>query len=166
MAGMLYSRIHSRQFTDMGGFWLSAPRMGGFLLAFSAAAFGLPGLVNFVGEFMSLLGAFQVYPVAVMFAALGLISSAVYGLMMFQQSFHGVARMPIVDLSGRELMVCSILLLFLLLFGLKPNLLLQPLHVHHQQVVLHNVKQQPVIGQQLAHSQAKQGLMIEATVHE
>ena len=63
--------------------------MGGFALAFAAAAFGLPGLANFVAEFLSLVGAFQVYPVLTICAALGLIGSAIYGMVLFQNSFQG-----------------------------------------------------------------------------
>lgn len=124
MAGMMYSRLHSRDLSTMGGLFSSAPRMGGMLLAFVAAAFGLPGLVNFVGEFLSLTGAFKVYPVQVVLAALGLIGSAIYGMHLFQQSFQGKVQHQIIDLDTRELFICSSLLLLLLLFGLFPELIL------------------------------------------
>mgnify|MGYP003384301012 CR=1 FL=1 len=127
LAGMIYSRIHSRNLTHMGGFWQSAPRMGGFALAFAAAAFGLPGLANFVAEFLSLVGAFQVYPLLTMFAALGLIGSAIYGMVLFQNSFQGEASPPkslFKDLSTRELLVCSALLSLLIVIGFYPNLVL------------------------------------------
>lgn len=127
LAGMIYSRIHSRNLTHMGGFWQSAPRMGGFALAFAAAAFGLPGLANFVAEFLSLVGAFQVYPLLTMFAALGLIGSAIYGMVLFQNSFQGEAspsKSLFKDLSTRELLVCSALLSLLIVIGFYPNLVL------------------------------------------
>ena len=124
MAGMIYLRIHSRNLTDMGGFWQSAPRMGGFALAFAGAAFGLPGLANFIGEFFSLVGVFQVMPTFAIIAALGLIGSAIYGMVLFQSSFQGTAKQEILDLSHRELLICSSLFLMLLVIGLYPNLLL------------------------------------------
>lgn len=124
MAGMIYLRIHSRNLTDMGGFWQSAPRMGGFALAFASAAFGLPGLANFIGEFFSLVGVFQVMPTFAIIAALGLIGSAIYGMVLFQSSFQGTAKQEILDLSHRELLICSSLFLMLLVIGLYPNLLL------------------------------------------
>jgi len=140
MAGMIYCRIHSRSLTDMGGFWTSAPRMGGFALAFAAAAFGLPGLANFIGEFLSLVGAYQTFPVAVMFAALGLIGSAIYGMYLFQSSFQGKQKQTISDFSLRENLVSATLLALLIIIGLFPNTLLrkidwqtvqkQPSHVH------------------------------------
>lgn len=125
MAGMIYQRIHSRNLADMGGFWQSAPRMGGFALAFAGAAFGLPGLANFIGEFFSLVGVFQVMPVFAVIAAFGLIGSAIYGMVLFQSSFQGQAKQEIVDLGHRELVICGSLFLMLLAIGLYPNLLLK-----------------------------------------
>ena len=125
MAGMIYLRIHSRNLADMGGFWQSAPRMGGFALAFAGAAFGLPGLANFIGEFFSLVGVFQVMPVFAVIAAFGLIGSAIYGMVLFQSSFQGQAKQEIVDLGHRELVICGLLFLMLLAIGLYPNLLLK-----------------------------------------
>jgi NADH-quinone oxidoreductase subunit M len=125
LAGMIYQRIHSRSLMDMGGFWQSAPRMGGFALAFAGAAFGLPGLANFIGEFFSLVGVFQVMPIFAIIAALGLIGSAIYGMVLFQSSFQGEAKQEIVDLEYRELIIGSSLLLMLLVIGLYPNLLLK-----------------------------------------
>ncbi|MCJ8322117.1 MAG: NADH-quinone oxidoreductase subunit M [Colwellia sp.] len=123
MAGMIYARLHTRDLNEMGGLWNSAPRMGGFALVFAAAAFGLPGLANFVGEFLSLVGAYQVFPVMVIFAALGLIGSAIYGMLLFQQCFQGPKTSDIIDLSPRELVITSSLFLLLVVFGLFPNLL-------------------------------------------
>jgi len=125
LAGMIYQRIHSRDLSDMGGFWQSAPRMGGFGLAFAAAAFGLPGLANFVGEFLSLVGAYQVFPVMVILAAFGLIGSAIYGMVLFQKTFQGHSLKAVQDLSFREVIVSSSLLMLLVILGLYPNLVLQ-----------------------------------------
>jgi NADH-quinone oxidoreductase subunit M len=135
LAGMVYSRIHSRDMREMGGFWDSAPRMGGFALAFSAAAFGLPGLANFVAEFFSLVGAYQRFPLMTILAAFGLIGSAIYGMLLFQSVFQGgkqgrandqnlEAENKINDLSKRELVVFSMLLFLLITIGFYPNVVL------------------------------------------
>ena len=124
MAGMIYSRLHTRDLNELGGLWTSAPRMGGFTLVFAAAAFGLPGLANFVGEFLSLVGAYQVFPVTVIVAALGLIGSAIYGMVLFQRCFQGSVLKLIIDLSARELVISGSLFTLLIIFGLYPNLLL------------------------------------------
>lgn len=141
LAGMIYSRIHSRSLDSMGGFWLNTPRMGGFALAFSAAAFGLPGLANFVAEFLSLVGAYQRYPVLVVFAALGLIGSAIYGTVLFQGVFHGkrsAKQQNFNDLSLRELFIFSALLALLIFIGLYPNSLLDFFQTEHIKLVANN----------------------------
>lgn len=129
LAGVIYSRIHSRNLSYMGGFWQSAPRMGGFALAFTAAAFGLPGLANFVAEFFSLVGAYQRFPLLTILAAFGLIGSAIYGMVLFQSAFQGKRQQAeeenkVNDLSKRELLVFSSLLALLIIIGFYPNLVL------------------------------------------
>jgi NADH-quinone oxidoreductase subunit M len=124
-AGMIYARIHSRDLRQMGGFWRASPVMGGFALAFAAAAFGMPGLANFIGEFYSLIGAFQRFPLITILAALGIIGSAIYGMLLFQSSFHGPVKNSFIDLSIRERFIAASLFLFLLVLGLFPNLILQ-----------------------------------------
>ena len=124
-AGMIYARIHSRDLREMGGFWKSSPVMGGFALAFAAAAFGMPGLANFIGEFYSLVGAFQRFPLITICAALGIIGSAIYGMLLFQSSFHGPVKNSFIDLSIRERFIAITLFAFLLVIGLFPNLILQ-----------------------------------------
>ena len=98
--------------------------MAGFALAFSAAAFGLPGLANFVGESYSLIGAFEQFPLLTMLAALGLIGSAIYGMHLFQSTFQGPATQEVMELTEREILICLTLLVGLLSLGLFPNLLL------------------------------------------
>ncbi|GLX77504.1 NADH-quinone oxidoreductase subunit M [Thalassotalea insulae] len=124
-AGMLYMRIRSRDLAKMGGFWHSAPVMGGYTLAFAAAAFGLPGLANFIGEFFSLIGAFQRFPLITIGAALGIIGSAVYAMVLFQSSFHGPIKQGFIDLSIRERIIAVSLLAGLLIIGIFPNVILQ-----------------------------------------
>jgi len=124
-AGMIYARIHSRDLAMMGGFWKSAPLMGGFALAFAASAFGLPGLANFVGEFFSLIGSYQRFPVITIFAALGIIGSAIYGMLLFQSSFQGPAKHAFIDLTIRESFIAISLFSALLVLGLFPNLVFQ-----------------------------------------
>lgn len=141
LAGMIYSRVQSRELTNMGGLWFKAPRMGGFALVFCAAAYGLPGLANFVAEFLSLVGAYQRYPVITVFAAMGLIGSAVYGLKLFQNVFHGRGKVkrPIVnDLTQRELLVFSSLLVLLIFFGVYPNSILDLFNGDQVALLLHD----------------------------
>lgn len=124
MAGMIQHRIHSRELGDMGGMWASAPKMATVTLVFVMAGIGMPGLANFNGELLSLLGTFQVYPVQAGFAALGIIGSAIYGLHLFQNAFQGPANQTLSDLNGREMAYTTALVVALIYFGLQPHILL------------------------------------------
>ena len=64
-------------------------------------------------------------PAFTIIAALGLIGSAIYGMVLFQTSFQGAAKQDIIDLQLRELLICGSLLLMLLAIGLYPTLLLK-----------------------------------------
>ena len=80
LAGGLQHRIHTRNMSDMGGLWVRVPRMAVVALFFSVAALGMPGLGNFIGEFLALLGAFQANIFFTVIAAFGLIFASVYSL--------------------------------------------------------------------------------------
>ena len=109
LAGSLQHRIHTRNMQDMGGFWAKVPRMSAIALFFSIAALGMPGLGNFIGEFLALLGAFQANIVLTVIAAFGLVFASVYSLWVIQKVFHGEYRnsdfddSQLNDLDRREL---------------------------------------------------------------
>ncbi|MDF2176658.1 NADH-quinone oxidoreductase subunit M [Aliiglaciecola sp. CAU 1673] len=125
IAGMLQQRLHSRELSKMGGLWSSAPKMAALTLVFVMAGIGMPGLANFNGELLSLLGSYKIFPIHAMLAALAIIGSALYGLHLFQRAFQGPANQQVVDLDKRELTFCLLLLLALVYFGLQPQSLLQ-----------------------------------------
>src|SRR5690606_17292097 len=89
MAGALQERLHTRELSRMGGLWQRAPRMGAVTLFFVIASLGMPGLGNFVGEFLVLLGAFQANVTLAVVASLGLVVAATYALILLQRSFQG-----------------------------------------------------------------------------
>ena len=127
LAGDLYHRLRSREMAHMGGFWAAAPRMGGVGLLFALASLGLPGLGNFVGEFLVLLGVYQVsVPLAVL-ASLGLVVSAIYSLRLVQRVFLGPppedqAALP--DYGPREMAIMAVLIVAIIALGLYPQPLL------------------------------------------
>ena len=73
----------------MGGLWTVMPRMGGVGMFFAMASLGLPGLANFVGEFLVLLGAYRVSPVLTILATIGFVVSTIYSLWI---SAAGISR--------------------------------------------------------------------------
>ncbi|MEM1189312.1 MAG: NADH-quinone oxidoreductase subunit M [Pseudomonadota bacterium] len=123
MAGALQHRLHTRDMRNMGGLWQDAPRMGACALFFAFASLGLPGLGNFVAEFLVLLGLFAVYPIMTALAALGMVTAAVYSLWMMQQAFFGTPRDSRVvdDFGAREMLTMGAMMLALLWLGLYPQ---------------------------------------------
>ncbi len=123
LAGGIQDRLHTRDLNAMGGFWPQAPCMAALALFFAMASLGLPGLGNFVGEFLILLGSFQVNVVATVLAALGLVGATVYSLWIIQRVFHGEPRESkgLTDLSLREITILGVLAAGLLGLGLYPK---------------------------------------------
>ena len=131
LAGGLQHRYHTRDMGEMSGLWAKLPKMSAMALFFSIAALGMPGLGNFIGEFLSLLGAFQVNRVATIFAALGLIFASVCSLWVIQRVFHGEFKVPGnaenhgdvhgKDLSATELVCYGAMALGLIWMGMYPQ---------------------------------------------
>ncbi len=127
IAGGIQDRLHTRDMNRMGGFWPHAPRMAALALFFAMASLGLPGLGNFVGEFLVLIGTFQKSIAVAVFATVGIVGATVYSLWIIQRVFHGEAgeATRIADLSVRETVVLSVLVVGLLGLGLYPRSVLQ-----------------------------------------
>lgn len=126
LAGALQERLHTRELAQMGGFWQVMPRLSAFVLFFALATLGLPGLGNFIGEFLVLLGAFKVSAVLTALSALTLVLSPVYALLMVQRALHGPLQQHrhLVDCSRRELASFAMLVLAAVWLGLYPQTLL------------------------------------------
>ncbi len=108
----------------MGGLWLRAPRMGAITLFFVVASLGMPGLGTFVGEFLVLLGAFQVDVPLTVAAAAGIIVAAVYSLSLMQRAFQGPPNPSVADLQdfgARELTVMLAMAAALVWLGFYPQ---------------------------------------------
>jgi NADH-quinone oxidoreductase subunit M len=91
LVGYLYERRHSLEIADYGGVATPAPWLSTVFLITTLASIGLPTLNNFVGEFLVLQGSAQVNFRWTVFAALGVILSAVYMLWLYQRVFFGEA---------------------------------------------------------------------------
>ena len=123
IAGALQERLHTRDMRKMGGLWQQMPRMGAVALFFIVASLGLPGLGNFVAEFLILLGLFQADPWMTVIAALGLITGAAYSLLLMQRSFHGSVqeRTGLIDFGAREMLTMTVMMLALIVLGVYPQ---------------------------------------------
>jgi NADH-quinone oxidoreductase subunit M len=123
LAGSTRERCRTLDLTRLGGLREVAPRLGGFTLFFVMAALGLPGLANFLGEFLVLLGAYMVRPAVAVVGAGGFIVSVVYAVRIVQHTIHGPNQEPwrVRDLSARELGALAVLAALVLGLGLYPR---------------------------------------------
>lgn len=123
LAGMIKERLHTRNIEQMGGLWGPMPQMGTIGLVFAMASLGLPGLGNFVAEFLILLGVFQAQPWITAVAATGLIFSAVYSLRIVGKIFLGPRKTmePVSDFSVREMLIMAALTVSVIWLGLFPQ---------------------------------------------
>jgi NADH-quinone oxidoreductase subunit M len=123
IVGSLQHRLHSRDLSRMGGLWTDVPRLSSFGTFFILAAMGLPGLGNFVGEFLILRGAWTVSPLVTTFAAIGLIPAALYSLIAVQRAFHGPADKArnIADFGLRENAMMLALASAIIWLGVAPQ---------------------------------------------
>jgi NADH-quinone oxidoreductase subunit M len=124
IVGMLYERRHTRLIADYGGLWSVVPALSVIFLIVTFSSIGLPGLNGFVGEFLILVGAFQVNRTAAVLATTGIIFAAVYLLWMYQRVIFGEVtheenrRLP--DLSLREWVILVPVLAFIVWIGVYP----------------------------------------------
>jgi len=123
MVGALQERIHTRDIAQMGGLWENVPRMGGVGMLFAMASLGLPGLGNFIAEFLTLVGSFQTSVWITILATLGLVAATVYSLRIVQRVFHGKKEKEwsLPDLGVREMIIMGAMIIVIVWFGLYPQ---------------------------------------------
>ena len=124
--GFLYDRTHSRLISDYGGLQKPMPRFVVLLSIFAMASFGLPGMGNFTGEFLVLLGTSFQSMLMVLLAMSGIVLAAAYMLWMLQRVALGTPRKAIAqlpDLSPREIVTLIPLVVAVFTVGLIPSTL-------------------------------------------
>ena len=123
LVGSIQERIHTRDMEQMGGMWQQVPRMGATGLLFAMASLGLPGLGNFVAEFLILAGSYQTVIWITVLAALGLIASSIYSLRIVQKVFHGHKNKEwkIPDFNFREMIIMGSMIIIIVWLGLFPQ---------------------------------------------
>jgi NADH-quinone oxidoreductase subunit M len=123
IVGQLYERLHTRDLNQMGGLWDEMPAIAVMGLIFSMASLGLPGLGNFIAEFLTLLGTFSISILFAALASLGLIAATVYSLRIMQKVFFERKKKVtgVKDLSLRESFVLGLLVVAIVFTGLMPQ---------------------------------------------
>jgi len=122
--GVVYDRMHTREINAYGGLVNIMPRYAVAFMVFTMANVGLPGTSGFVGEFLTLMGIFQVNTWFAIVATLGVIFSAAYALWLYRRVVFGVLEKEslkaMLDLSGREKVILYPLIALTIFFGVYP----------------------------------------------
>jgi NADH-quinone oxidoreductase subunit M len=122
--GVLYDRMHTREIAAYGGLVNNMPLYAFTFMVFTMANVGLPGTSGFVGEFLSLMGAFKSNTWVAFFATTGVILSAGYALWLYRRVIFGKLEKPALmhlpDMTPRELATLLPLILLTVFFGAYP----------------------------------------------
>jgi NADH-quinone oxidoreductase subunit M len=120
---MIHARCASQGLCDMSGLWGRIPVLSAVFLFFSLASLGLPGLNNFTGEILVLIGTFQTHPVWAVIAAVGVLFGAAYMLRMIQGVLWGPTGDPTPwpDLGLREGVILVPLMVLVVWLGIYPE---------------------------------------------
>ncbi len=123
--GIIYDRMHTREISAYGGLVHRMPVYAFVFMLFTMANVGLPGTSGFVGEFLTLIGAFQVNSWVALFATTGVILSAAYALWLYRRVIFGKLEKEnlkaIADMNGREIAIMAPLVALTILFGVWPQ---------------------------------------------
>ena len=122
--GVVYDRMHTREIAAYGGLVNRMPVYAACFMVFTLANVGLPGTGGFVGEFLTMLGAYLHNSWLAIFSATGVILSAAYALFLYRRIIFGELVKPalktIEDLTAREIAILAPLVVITLLMGIYP----------------------------------------------
>jgi NADH-quinone oxidoreductase subunit M len=123
--GVVYDRMHTREIAAYGGLTQRMPLYAVAFMVFTMANVGLPGTSGFVGEFLTLLGAFRANTWVAFVATTGVILSACYALWLYARVMFGPLEKPslknISDLTPREIGLLAPLVVLTIYYGVQPG---------------------------------------------
>ena len=126
--GVIYDRLHTKQISDLGGIATKMPNFAMLAMIFTMASVGLPGTSGFVGEFLAIIGTFQVNKIVAIIAAIGVIYGACYMLWLYKRVWFSEISNPKIeklsDLNAIEFISLGFMAALVILFGIMPNLIL------------------------------------------
>ncbi|WP_212112710.1 NADH-quinone oxidoreductase subunit M [Bartonella queenslandensis] len=127
--GVIYDRLHTREISAFGGLVNNMPKYAVVFLIFTMANVGLPGTSGFLGEFLTLIGVFQVNKLIVVLATTGVILSAAYALYLYRRVVFGSLDKEnlkvLIDLSSREKFILYPMVILTIFFGIYPTPILK-----------------------------------------
>ena len=139
LVGVIYDRKHTKNMSEFGGLASVMPMYATIFGIMLMASVGLPLTIGFVGEFLSLLGFFAVSPIMAAIAGLTIILGAVYMLVLYKRTFFGPitheSNKKLKDLNAREYSALIPLALLVVILGVYPKPILEPVDKSVKQVV-------------------------------
>ena len=139
LVGVIYDRRHTKMMSEFGGLASVMPRYATVFAIMLMASVGLPLTIGFVGEFLALLGFFKVSPLMTAIAGTTIILGAVYMLTLYKRSFFGSItndeNRKLKDLTGQEVSALAPLVLLVVLLGVYPKPLLDPIDNSVKQMI-------------------------------
>jgi NADH-quinone oxidoreductase subunit M len=137
LVAMIRQRTGTCRISELGGLWGQAPNLSALFLLFALASLGLPGLANFAGEILVLIGTFQTHPVWASLAVVAVVFAAAYILRLVQKVIWGPAsgvRLAY-DLTPREWLILVPMAILVIWLGVYPAPFLAPLHAPVQMLL-------------------------------
>jgi NADH-quinone oxidoreductase subunit M len=147
-AGWMVARRKSSKIEDFGGLQRVTPILAWSFFIAGLSALALPGLSSFISEFLVLAGTFTRYPIAAIFATLGIILAALYVLIAVQKSLHGETKSgneSLTDLVLREKIALAPVIALIVLLGFYPKPVLDVINPTSGVVMQHAGVVDPVV---------------------
>ena len=147
LVGVIYDRKHTKLMSEFGGLAAVMPRYATIFAVMLMSSVGLPLTMGFVGEFLSLLGFYQVSPVITAIAGTSIILGAVYMLVLYKKSFFGPItheeNKSLKDLDTKELSALLPLVGLVVFLGVYPKPVLDPIN-HSVEAMVHKMEDKSV----------------------
>jgi len=139
LVGVIYDRRHTKIMSEFGGLAHSMPRYATIFGIMMMASVGMPLTINFVGEFLSLLGFFKQSQILALLAGIGIIVGAIYMLASFKKLFYGEitndANRDLPDVNKREMLALIPLVIIAIWLGIYPKPVLDPINNSVESIV-------------------------------
>ncbi|MGH9402874.1 MAG: complex I subunit 4 family protein, partial [Terriglobia bacterium] len=124
ICGQVQERTHTREMSRLSGLWATVPRLSGASMFFAMGSMGLPGLGDFIGEFLVLIGTYEAHLIGITIATtIGILLSTLYALRFIQRAFHGPNsnNWKVQDLVPREVAMLVPMVAILIWLGIYPQ---------------------------------------------
>jgi NADH-quinone oxidoreductase subunit M len=162
--GIIYDRLHTREIDRYGGLANNMPTYALFFMLFTMASVGLPGTSGFVGEFLSLVGAYEANSWVAVVATTGIILGAAYMLYLYRRVVFGESKnadaAAMADVSKREMLILVPIASAVLWMGIYPESFMRPMRADVGTLLARIERARPEGDAQLAMAAKKPGTAV------